>query len=85
MRQSWTKHLKREEDKEAFRRKLKASGEVLEREADIVREWLEAEFNASIGDEDFGSPNWAAHQAYRKGKMRAYKELISLLEGLTNK
>lgn len=86
MRSEWLRGVS-EQDKEVFKKKLEGgtAKAVLSKEQEILEQWLEAEFLASIGDEDFGSPNWAAQQAYRKGKMRAYKEILSLFKGLTNK
>lgn len=84
MRTDWLRNVK-DEDKESFKKRLNAAGKIFDKEEEILQSWLESEFNDSIGDEDFGSPNWAAHQAYRKGKMRAYKEVISLIKDLTSK
>lgn len=84
MRTDWLRNVK-DEDKESFKKRLNAASKIFDKEEEILQSWLESEFNESIGDEDFGSPNWAAYQAYRKGKMRAYKEVLSLIKDLTSK
>jgi len=83
MKRDWTHGLK-EEEKEGFRKKLLMNRDVFDQEKAILVRWLEKEFNASIGLEEFDNPNWPYLQAYHKGKMKAFKEVISLLEGLTS-
>lgn len=84
MRNEWVRDIKNEEDKKAFIQRLKSNQVIFDKEKTIIDSWIELEFKGSISEEDFSKPNWSEHQAYRNGKMKAYKEVLSLIKDLTS-
>ena len=79
MKQSWTKGLNPEADKEmtlAFR----ASGALRERLVILLEKEIQATQHKGRGEELYSSPNWQLHQADTHGAIRAYEKIISLIK-----
>lgn len=84
MKAQWLQHLNSDKAKqEEFRRHLHNCKDGFARLESILESMYSSEWHRIIGAEDFNKPNWPEMQAYRNGKMQAYKEIKHLLEGLT--
>ena len=82
MKAAWLQECKTAKDKEILKGKIIASREVFEREKEIVESWKEKEQGKVISEDSFDCPNWSHKQAYINGKLKAYKEMLDLLDFL---
>lgn len=79
----WLKGLE-DKDKESFRRKLVGAKKIFSKQKEIIDADIEKELHKMLSEEDFEKASWAELQAYRNGKIKAYKDVISLINNLTN-
>lgn len=66
--------------KKEIRQSFKAAIVIRKRLSQVVRKRMDASWKKSFSEEEMDNPNWAAKQAYSRGKEAAYAEILSLLE-----
>lgn len=75
----WTKHIKSEEGKKEFERKLLTNIEIFDIIKDILMEDLETSRRKGISEETFEKPNWPEYQAYQAGIQKQIQRLLNIL------
>lgn len=75
----WTAHLP-EEEKESFKRDIRASRSVLERLKQIIEEDEEALDKSELDQRSYSIPNWSHLQAHRNGNRQVYAVIKKLLD-----
>ena len=75
---AWTKHLKTDEEKEQFNRRLKAARYVLERLQALLDEEKDGLESAEISPKIYETPNWDYKQAHTNG-FKACLKMVSKL------
>ncbi len=75
----WTEHLKTDEEKEAFRKKIYSAKEVLDR----LKNMLEDDYMLLDRTEEdqriYGIANWAYLQAHKNGNRQVLKTIHNLV------
>lgn len=79
MNKKWLSHLKYEEDREAFRTRLKHSHDIF----DVLKEILKDKYEHATRDrrslKSYMTQNWSEFQADRNATERTLLEIIELL------
>lgn len=75
----WTNGIKNKEDKDALKKRIEASKDVLERLEVMLEEELKERIKASEKEENFGKHAWSEYQAYNLGERAAIRAIKSLL------
>ena len=76
---AWTKHLKTEEEKEQFNKRLKSSRYVLGRLQELLDEEKAGLEAAEISPKIYETPNWDYKQAHTNGFKAALKMVSKLI------
>lgn len=77
MRTEWFSHLPNQAEKEQFKKTVLASKIVLDRLQEIC--YNKIKNGEKTSETDYDSPSWAYLQADRNGFLRAYREILTLL------
>jgi hypothetical protein len=77
MKTDWIRNLRSVEDKEKFKREFDSAKKVLDRQKEIVYNYIK-ELGSDVSDYD--SPSWAYRAADINGQKRALRRVISLIE-----
>ena len=76
---AWTKHLKTDEEKEQFNKRLKSSRYVLGRLQELLDEEKAGLEAAEISPKIYETPNWDYKQAHTNGFKAALKMVSKLI------
>jgi hypothetical protein len=82
MKHQWVSGLEGKA-KEEFEKVLNSSSMIFDKEDNILNSMIEAELTLALGRESF-TGDWSHEHACIMGKIKAYKEVKSLLKGLTS-
>ena len=75
----WTDHLRTEEEKEAFRKKIYSAKEILDRLKDILEDDLMALDRSEMDQRIYQVPNWDYLQAHKNGNRQSYTVIHKLV------
>lgn len=78
MQMRWFSHLKDPKDKAAFKEYIQGSQKVLDRIKEICYNSIKN--GEQSKESDYDSPSWAYKQADLNGYLRAYQEILSLVD-----
>lgn len=76
----WTEHLKTESEKDEFRKTLRGSRQIFDRQQDILTEMEKDLDTAEINPKMYELPNWDFRQAHNNG----YRQCLAILKKLTD-
>lgn len=77
---AWTKHLKTDEEKEHFNKRLKAAKYILDRLQVLLDEEKSGLESAEISPKIYETPNWDYKQAHTNGFKAALKMVSKLIK-----
>lgn len=75
---AWTKHLKTEDEKQAFANQFRNSVDVLERLNELLDEEIDNLDRSELTTKTYDSPSWAFLQAHKNG----YRQAIQIVKKL---
>lgn len=76
----WTQHLKTDEEKEAFKRKIHSAKEVLDHLKLMLEEDLVSLDRSEMDQRIYQTPNWDFLQAHKNGNRQAYHLMKTLVD-----
>ena len=75
----WVKHLRTQDDKEAFIKKLLSGRTALQRLTELMVEDGISLTEKEVSETDFEDPNWSHKQAFRNGQRSVLKKYLRIM------
>lgn len=76
---AWTKNLKDTTEVSKFEDAVKHSGTVLDRLAEIIKEYDTDITNKELNPDIYSTSNWAYLQAHNNGAKAAYNKMLKII------
>jgi hypothetical protein len=76
----WTQHLKTEEEKTAFRKRIYSAKDVLDRLKAMIDADLDSLDKSEEDANSYSFPSWSHLQAHKNGNRQVYRTLKTLVD-----